>query len=287
MKDWWARHQRVVSPLLMMVPAVMLFGTFVVWPVATSFRISLLDWDGIGPERYVGLANYLELIGDATFWQAAGHNLVLVLSFALAPIGGFLLAWQLTRGQYAAALWRTAFLIPFVLSQAVVGLIFALLLNSQFGIGAFFGIPGILDSSRNALFGVIGASLWPHIAYCIILYMAGIAQLDPSLTDAGRIDGAGGWSFVRWIILPQLAPTSIVVLVVSFVSAMRSFDIVSIMTNGGPGNGSIVLSLLMYQETFLSLRFGYGAAIAVVLFLLMSVGTVVFVRVVLWTRLRR
>lgn len=280
---WWDRHQRRLSPILMLAPAVVLFACLVVWPILASIRLSLFDWSGVGPVRFVGLANYRDLAVDPVFLRSLANNALWALCFLAAPVAGVGLAVFLNQRVRLIRVWRTLFLFPFVVSQAAVGLIFALLLNSEFGPLAGLA-PAILESDRTAIFGVILAALWPQISYCMILFLAGLTEIDGELVDAARVDGAQGWSLFRRIVVPQLKPSIMIAVIVSYVAALRSFDLVSMMTDGGPANGSMVLSLYMYQQTFLALRYGYGAAVAVVLFVLMSIGVTFFLSTILRRR---
>jgi multiple sugar transport system permease protein len=231
--------------------------------------------------RFVGLANYRQLLADPAFLRSLANNALWIVCFLAAPVAGLGLAIFLNQRIRGIRVWRTLFLFPFVISQAAVGLIFGILLGSQFGL---FAGPGLLDSDRTAIFGVILAALWPQIAYCMILFLAGLTELDGELIDAARIDGGQGWGLFRRIVVPQLRPSILIAVIVSYVAALRSFDIVSMMTNGGPAGGSMVLSLYMYEQTFLALRYGYGAAIAVVLCVLMNFGVAFFLSTILRRR---
>jgi multiple sugar transport system permease protein len=134
------------------------------------------------------------------------------------------------------------------------------------------GLPpaSLLDSEQYSIYTMIAAGLWPQIAYCMILYMTGLATMPAETIDAARVDGARGWRMLRHVVLPQLAPVHFIVAMVCAVAALRSFDYVIIMTLGGPYDSSTVLAYYMYEQTFLALRYGYGAAIATVLLALMS-----------------
>jgi multiple sugar transport system permease protein len=150
---------------------------------------------------------------------------------------------------------------------------------------ACLGLPSVapLDSERWALYTMILAGLWPQTAYCMILYLTGLAALPGEVIDAARVDGARGWSLFLYVVLPQLRPVHFIVAMVCAVAALRSFDYVMIMTLGGPVNSSTVLAFYMYEETFVALRYGYGAAIATVLLALMS-GIILLL---LWRMFRR
>lgn len=274
---WWRRHQMALAPALLLAPACLLFAVFVIWPIADSLWISLQDWDGIKPARFVGLANYAELFTDDVFYTSLVNNVLWLAAFMLAPAFGLALALLLNQTLFGMRLVKSLFFFPFVISQVVVGLVFGWFLNADFGLlnvllGAI-GLPpvDILGNERWATFGVMAAGLWPQTAYCMILYLTGLTAINPELVEAARLDGARGWRLLRHVILPQLRPATFIAVVVCVVGALRSFDLVSIMTKGGPYDSSSVLAFYMYQQTFASFRYGYGAAIATVLFLIMDV----------------
>ena len=183
---------------------------------------------------------------------------------------------------------KSMFFFPFVISQVVVGLVFSWFLNAQFGlltqILASFHLPplALLEDEHLATFAVIAAGLWPQSAYCMILYLTGLTAMNPEVIEAARMDGAKGWDLLWNIVLPQLRPATFIAIVVSVVGALRSFDLVAIMTLGGPYNSSSVLAYYMYEQTFLSFRYGYGAAIATVLFFLMDI----YIAFFLWRMLK-
>jgi multiple sugar transport system permease protein len=265
------------STVLLIAPAAVLFAAFVVYPIGASIALSLHAWDGIGPKRFVGLANYAELFADPAFRVALANNLRWLACYALAPAAGFALAVAASQRMRGMALARTAFFVPFVLSQVVVGLVFGWFFHPRFGLWnsllAAIGLPpaALLESETWAIYTMIVAGLWPQVAYCMILYLAGLASLPPTLVDAARVDGARGWPLLREVVLPQLAPVHFLAGMVCAVTALRSFDYVVIMTGGGPYGRSTVLAHLMVEQTFGNLRYGYGAAIATVLLATTSV----------------
>ena len=261
-----------LAPAVLLAPALLPFALFVLYPLAASVALSFQDWDGIGPRRWVGLANYVELAGDPVFRTALANNLTWLLLNLLAPVFGLAIALWINQKLRGMRLARALFFVPFVISPVVVGLVFAWALSGRFGLlGALgLGAASPLDSEHGAILAVIGAGLWPQTAYCAILYLAGLTTLRPEQLDAGRIDGAGGWTLLRRVVLPQLRPVTFIAVMVSIVSALRGFDLVVIMTGGGPYDSSTVLGYYMYEQTFLSSRYGYAAAIATVLFALTS-----------------
>jgi multiple sugar transport system permease protein len=278
-----------LAPFILLAPASFMFAVFVVYPITANIRLSFYHWDGVGQKTWAGIANYQELIADPTFWTALVNNLLWLAIYLLAPVLGLGLALFLNQTIAGIRIVRSLFFMPFVISQVVVGLMFSWFLNSHFGLlNELLGVFGmgpltLLESDQWAVYAVILAGLWPQIAYCMILYLTGLTMLDQELIDAARVDGASGWRLLWYIVLPQLRPVSFIVALVCVVGALRSFDLVMIMTRGGPYNSSTVLAFYMYEQTFLNLRFGYGAAVATVLFALMSGVVVLF----LWRLLRR
>ena len=286
---WWRRHQMALTPALLLAPAVVLFSIFVLYPIASSLWLSLHEWDGISPKKFVGLGNYVELFSDDVFWTAIVNNVWWLALYMLAPVIGLAVALFLNQAVFGIRLYKSLFFFPFVISQVVVGLVFSWFLNPQFGLLvralAALGLPqvSLLDSERWATFAVIAAGLWPQSAYCMILYLTGLTAMNPEVIEAARMDGVGGRKLLWHIVLPELRPATFIAVVVSVVGALRSFDLVAIMTLGGPYNSSTVLAYYMYEQTFLSSRYGYGAAIATVLFFIMDV----YIAFFLWRMLRR
>lgn len=288
-ESWWRRHQMTLTPAILLAPGCLFFAVFVIWPILDSFWISLHDWDGIHPMRFVGLGNYAELLHDDTFYTALENNVYWLLAYMLAPVFGLVLALFLNQTIRGMRFYKSLFFFPFVISQVVVGLVFSWFFNVNFGLlnvvlhAVHLPRVALLESENWATVGIIIAGLWPQTAYCMILYLTGLTAINPELVEAARLDGASRWRLFRHVILPQLRPATFIAVVVCVVGALRSFDLVSIMTKGGPFDSSTVLAYYMYDQTFHSFRYGYGAAIATVLFLLMDI----YIAFFLWSLLRR
>ena len=274
---------------MLLAPACVLFALFVLYPIGRTLILSLQDWNGTGAPSFVGLANYRELFADPVCRLALANNLRWLACYLVAPLAGLALAIFLYQSLPGMRVVRSLFFMPFVISQVVVGLIFGWFFNGRFGLFdhllAMAGLPPLspLDSESLALYTMIVAGLWPQIAYCMILYIAGLATLPADVVDAARVDGARGWPLFRHVVLGQLRPVHFIVAMVCAVAALRSFDYVVIMTLGGPYDRSTVLAYYMYEQTFLASRYGYGAAVSVVLLALMS-GIIVLL---LWRMIHR
>ena len=207
------------------------------------------------------------------------NNVKWLVLFLLAIPAGLFIALFLNQTVTGIRLYKSLFFFPFVLSQVVVGLVFSWvylpregLLNVVIGIFGFDPI-NVLGDPTLATYGIIAAGLWPQTAYCMILYLTGLNAVDPEQVEAGRLDGARGWKMLWYVVLPQLRPATFIAFVVTIIGALRSFDLISVMTNGGPFGSTRVLSFYMFERALseFGFRMGYGASIAVVLFLNMLI----------------
>ena len=274
--SWWKRNQQRLTPWIFLFPGLLLFLVYVIWPIFNSLYISLLQWDGLSPAIYVGFSNYIELLDDEYFYISLANNLKWLIFFMLAVPIGLGLAIFLNQTIFGIRLIKSLFFFPFVISQVVIGIIFAWFYNPRGVIGPFLESIGlsnyaILADENFATYGIIFAGIYPQIAYCMILYLTGLNNLNTDQIEAGRMDGAKGLSLFKNIILPQLKPATFLAIVVTVIGSLRSFDMVAIMTQGGPWGSTNVLAYYMF-ETALSeygYRMGYGSAIAAVLFTIM------------------
>lgn len=289
---WFHRNRIKLAPWLFLAPALIFFAVYVVIPIFQSIWISFYEWnglynaDGSSSAVWVGVQHYVDLMDDDRFWTSLKNNVLWLVLFMLAVPIGLGIALFLNQTVTGIRLYKSLFFFPFVISQVVVGLIFSWFYNPNFGIVGqvweFFGAtpPAILADEDLVTYGIIFAGLWPQIAYCMILYLTGLNNVSPDQIEAGRLDGAKGWKMLRHVILPQLWPATFLAIVVTVIGALRSFDMIAIMTQGGPYGSSNVLSYYMF-ETALSeygYRYGYGSAIAVVLFAIM----LIFISFFLW-----
>ncbi|NTG89318.1 sugar ABC transporter permease [Agrobacterium rhizogenes] len=276
---FWKRNQRTFAPWLFLAPGALMFLVYVILPVFQSVWISFHDWDGLGPKTWIGLGNYVELFSDDAFYTSLENNIIWLVLYLLAVPAGLAVALFLNQTVAGIRIYKSLFFFPFVISQVVVGLIFTWFYAPNFGLFSVLteALTGtqiaILADERLVTYGIIAAGLWPQIAYCMILYLTGLNNINPEQIEAGRMDGAKGWHLFWNIVLPQLRPATFIAVVVTVIGALRSFDLVSVMTAGGPYGSSRVLSYYMYEEALseYGFRMGYGAAIAVVLFLIMMI----------------
>ena len=278
------RNSLSLMPVLFIAPALLFFVVYVILPIFQSFYISFHEWDGLGEMTWIGFDHYVNLLDDDRFYTSLKNNLLWLVFYTLSVPAGLFIALYLNQTVTGIRLYKSLFFFPFVISQIVVGLIFSWFYNPTFGVVGhvfeFFGAapPSILGDERYVTYGIIVAGLWPQIAYCMILYLTGLNNVATEQIEAGRLDGAKGWRLLWHVVLPQLWPATFLAIVVTVIGALRSFDMIAIMTQGGPYGSSNVLSYYMY-ETALSeygYEMGYGSAIAVVLFMIMMVFIIAF-----------
>ncbi|MFB7495524.1 carbohydrate ABC transporter permease [Streptomyces sp. NPDC056161] len=268
------RRDRITLGLMAGVPTVL--HVALVWVTAlASIALAFTTWDGIGfgSIKWVGLDNFKELFeNNPQFWPAVEHNVIwfVVLIVIPTPLGLFL-ATQLDKKIRFSRVYQTAFFLPVVISMACIGFVWQLVYNPDTGlINSLIGAnkPGhyidwIGDPKLN-LWAVLIAASWRHTGYMMILYLAGLKGVDPSLREASALDGAGEWQTFRHVVFPTLRPTNTIVLVVTIIEALRAFDLVFVFNKGA--QGTELLSILVTNNIIgESSRIGYGSAIAVVL----------------------
>jgi len=277
---------RRLAPVVFLAPGFIFFLIYVILPIFGSIGLSFYDWDGLGEKTFVGLENYRELIfDDPDFITALKNNILWLVFFMLAPVIGLSIALFLNQSVPGIRLVKSLFFFPFVISQVVVGLVFTWFYDPNYGllekVRGIFGVenmPAILANESYVTYGIIAAALWPQIAYCMILYLTGLNNINKDMVEAGRLDNAKGLRMLWYVILPQLRPATFIAVVVTIIGALRSFDMISIMTQGGPYGSSQVLAYYMYEQALseYGYRMGYGSAIAVILFLIMMVYITLF-----------
>ena len=286
-RGWYKRNEIALTPWLFLTPAILFFAVYVIIPIFQSINISFYDWDGLGEARWVGIDNYVELMDDRAFEISFWNNAKWLICYLLAIPAGLFIALFLNQTVTGIRIYKSLFFFPFVLSQVVVGLVFSwFYLPNEGLLSNFLGVFGfdpvnVLGDPTLATYGIIAAGLWPQTAYCMILYLTGLNAVDPEQVEAARLDGAKGWKMLWYVIIPQLKPATFIAFVVTIIGALRSFDLISIMTNGGPFGQTRVLSFYMFEKALseFGFRMGYGAAIAVVLFLIM----LIFIAYFLWS----
>ena len=256
------------------------YGTFVLYPLATTVRLSFYEWDGLTTPTYAGMRNYVDLLRDDTFVAALLHNGVFLVFYTVAPITLALLLTVLLTQEGTVrglAVYRIGLFVPQVMPMVVVGVVWRWMYSPIDGaineLLAVFGVDPtpFLGNSATALPAVGLVASWVQYGFAMVLFMAGVQSIDRSLYDAAAVDGAGMWAKFRYVTLPGLRGPIVVATTVSMIAALRVFDLVFVMTRGGPARRTTVVAFEIYQRAFLLREVGAAAAAATVLVVLILV----------------
>jgi multiple sugar transport system permease protein len=275
------RSKSKYIPYLFLIGPLILYLVWVIGPMMYTFYLSLTKWDGLTAPVFTGLSNYERLFRDPVFYTSLQNNLKWIGSFITVPVVlGLGLAMALNTSVPGAKILKASFYSPLVLSLVVCGLIWSWMYQPANGLinsvlRRITGNPeleiGWLSDSDLVMWSIIIVAVWRQVGYVMVLYLAGLQGINPQLIDASKVDGASGIQTFRHVILPLLAPVTVIVVVISIIDSLRAFDLVSVMTRGGPYNSSSVLANFMYIEAFNNYKMGYSAAISVILFLISGV----------------
>jgi raffinose/stachyose/melibiose transport system permease protein len=280
------RARRRLELLLLLGPALVLFVTFVLAPIVVAAYYSVHSWNGFGPLQWVGLDNYRQALSDSVFQHAVLHNLIFVaLTLVVQMPVSIGLALLLNRRIRGRALLRLVVFAPYVLSEAITAVIWLLMLQP----GGFvdellkaIGLGGLvhqwLADGSIVLYVLFVVITWKYIGFGVILLLAGLQGIPGELREAALLDGARPWEATRYITLPLLAPTIRVWAFLGVIGSLQLFDLVWIMTLGGPAGASTTMATYLIDRGFRRYEFGYGSAVAVVLFVICFVFALLYQR---------
>jgi len=285
-----SRRRELASGYALAVPALVLYAAFMLWPISQTLWLSFTNWNGLtSSPTWAGLDNYRRLVGDDRFYNGLLNNLYWVIGSWLAQGLGLLLAALLSaqwiRGR---TLFRTILFVPATMALVVVGIAWeqiyspgdGLLNTALSAVGLDSLSRGWLADESTAMSAVIATANWTYYGFAMVVFLGGLQAIDRHLYEAAAMDGAGAWSQFRHITVPGLRNQITLLLVVSFINTLRTFDLVYVMTNGGPGEATEVVAYHVYALAFVTRQVGYGAAAAVVLTVVILVATTIF----LWLR---
>jgi raffinose/stachyose/melibiose transport system permease protein len=275
MKSSRSAFDSVSKGFLYLLPGLAVYTSFILIPVARTGLLSFFRWDGLSPRHFIGMGHYMAMLKDEQFLGAVSHNLVLVFFLMVLPtLLGLLLATITETGKVRfRKLFEVTYFIPQVLSLVVVAVIWRWIYNPAFGILnellKVFGLGAFtkpwLGSSDTALAAVGLAGTWVNYGFAMVVFLAGYTRIPSSLYESAEIDGAGSIQKFFYISLPSLATEIRVVAVFLFISSLKTFDLVYVMTKGGPGYSTNVMSLYVFKNAFQYNRLGYAAALALTL----------------------
>lgn len=272
-----------IAFLAFVSPNFLLLGVFVFWPILYSLRLSFFKWNMIAPRQtFIGLDNYRALFSDPVFWKSTSNTLVLALaSVSLTLCISLILAVRLNSGARGSSVYRAIIFSPTFTTSVAVAMVWSWIFEPTYGLLKVFleplGIasPHWLLDVDYSLPAVIIVLVWSGLGYNMVIFLAGLKNIPREIYEAARVDGVNAWQNFRHITFPLLSPTTFFLTITSFIGALKAFDIVSIMTDGGPLNSSNVLVLYLYQNAFQWFRAGYASALALLLFVFIMAVTLV------------
>ncbi len=281
----WNRRKWII--LFSIVPLA-IYTIIVIIPLFSSFYYSFTDWNGFNPDfNWIGFDNFAKVFRDKLFAKAIENTVIWMAAAVILPVGGGLtLALLLHEGIWGANFYKSLFYLPICLSLAVIGQVWIWIYQPDWGLintvlrGLNLGHLTIawLANTKTALAAVIIAWSWQQIGLAMVIFLAGLTSIPSELTEAAEIDGASYLKSLRHVVIPLLSPATIVVVALSIINSLKSFDVVYMMTGGGPFHTTDTLAMFMYLESFKKYYMGYGSAIAVVLFLIAMVIIIFYFR---------
>jgi multiple sugar transport system permease protein len=266
------------------LPFLLVYAVFLVWPVIQGLRMSLYNWSigGTGTSQFLGLFNYQELLQDPAFWSSIGTTILFtVLSTPILVILALILALLVNRAIPAQGLFRTIFFAPFILPVSVVTLIWNWIYQPGFGLidGTLAGVGlkevGWLTDPNIAMISVVILTVWWTVGYNFVLYLAGMQQIPQEVNEAASIDGVNAWTRIRYVTIPLLGRFTTLIIILQVIASLQLFTQTYLLTNGGPNFATRSIIQYIYEQGFTSFRVGFAAAMTYVFFILVLVVSLV------------
>jgi raffinose/stachyose/melibiose transport system permease protein len=261
--------------LIGLVPALLIYLIFSIIPILISIYYSFMDWNGFGPMEFVGLQNFIDIAKDPIFWKSVKNNIFVVIASVFGQIPIALgLALLLNRKLKGAKIFRTIGFMPVVISTVVISLTWNMLLNSEFGfVNQLLKLIGLESWAQNwlgdpklAMISVCITIIWQFVGLYFIIFLAALQNVPGEVLEAAEIDGASGWKRTLFITIPMIWDTIILAVILCISGSLKTFDLIYVMTNGGPAHSTEVMAIYMYEKTFSSMKYGYGSAVSLYIF---------------------
>lgn len=282
-KKWWMNYA-----IWFIFPAFVLYSLFVMVPTFSSIYLSFTSWDGISDNiRYIGLNNFKEIWESPRVHNALKNTIIVAIALVLLEnVVALALAILVDQVRWFRNLFRSIFYFPVLMSGIIMGFIWMIILNYNFGvINQLLDMVGLsalkadwLGNPDYALLSIILSTVWKASGYYMIIYLAGLQGIPQELLEAANIDGAGKWKQFRHITFPLLAGATTVCVMLSMINSLKLFDQIAVMTNGGPGFATETLTYIIYKVAFGEGRQGFGTALAIVLFIMIMIISLIQIR---------
>lgn len=276
----------MIMGYLLIIPALLFFIVFFAYSLVQAVHYSTLDWDGVTQPVYVGTQNYIQLFSDPVFWKAFYNNVLYtigILVFGVLP--GLVLAYILSRPDIKGrTLFRSVYFFPRIVSAVVYGAVWKWIYDPRNGLVTMiidmFGGNGsdvaITGNVKTAMLGVTITGGWTYFGFCMVIFIAAFMGTDMELEEAARLDGASKRQLFFHVTIPQIRPVINMVLVYTVIDCFKVYDLVLVMTSGGPNDATQIMTYYIYKQAFNFNKFGYGSAAAILLGIFMICFTVIF-----------
>ena len=279
-------RNQIIMGYVLILPALIFFAVFFAYSLMQAVRYSTLDWDGVMQPVYVGFQNYVDLFSDASFWKAFTNNIFYtfgILAFGVLP--GLVLAYILSRPNIKGrTLFRSVYFFPRIVSAVVYGAVWKWIYDPRNGLitmivdmlGGNGSDIAITGNVKTAMLGITITGGWTYFGFCMVIFIAAFMGTDMELEEAARLDGAGKWQLFYHVTIPQIKPVINMVLVYTVIDSFKVYDLVLVMTSGGPNDATQIMTYYIYKQAFNFNKFGYGSAAAILLGLFMMFFTVIY-----------
>lgn len=278
-------RSEALAGYLLIAPNLLIYMVFVVLPVLMSLVLSFSDWNFVGGFenlKFIGFENFAALPTDTWFTDSLRNNLVYTLVVPITMAFGLLFALMLNNYSYLRSFLRSMIFMPYISSSIAIAAVWMVIFHPSYGpINSFLSSIGMenpprwLGSTLWALPTVMFINVWAGFGYSMVIYLAGLQTIPQELYEAADIDGAGAWNKFRFIIFPLLTPTTFFLLVTGIIGSFKVFDIINVLTQGGPGTATTMLAYDVYRTGFVFYKMGYASAIAWVLMIIVAIITLI------------
>lgn len=257
-------------------PALVIYLGIAIVPIGLSLYYSLMNWNGIGSMTFAGFDNYMKILTDDTFWLSVKNNVIIMVTGLIGQLPlGLLLALLLNRGLKGSAIFRTIGFMPVVISSVMVSLIWGMVYNTEYGmlnnLLSMIGLDGWrrnwLGDSTWSMLSISIAYIWQNCGLYMVIFLAALQNIPDEVNEAAELDGATGWRRTLRITIPMIRGTIMVGVVYSISNSFRVFDLIQILTGGGPAHQTEVMTIYMYNSAFINMRYGYGSAVSILVLL--------------------
>lgn len=259
-----------------LLPSLIIYIGVAIIPIILSLYYSFFNWDGITAKVFIGLDNFTEIFKDDIFWLSVKNNVIIMLTGLAGQLPlGLMLALLLNRGLKGNGFFRTIGFLPVVISSVMVSLIWGMIYNTEYGfLNNILGVVGLESWQRNwlgdpdwSMLSISVAYIWQNCGLYMIIFLAALQNISNEVNEAAELDGARGLKKVFLITIPIIRPTILVTIIYSISNSFRVFDLIQILTGGGPAHQTEVMTIYMYNNAFLSRQFGYGSAVSILILL--------------------